>query len=464
MLGFHKVFTLISWIGATVVLGAPDTASLREKIQQWTVQADGKVAAACALPGTLLDCDLNADYKSPMQSVFKFPLALTVFHEIERGNLSLDQSIRFKTEDRILPQTNSRLQEEHPNANVDVSVEQLLRLSTSFSDNVAADMLLRAIGGPKAVMDYVTSLGIAGFHLEDDEHALHRDPSLQYRNWFTPNGAVALLRLVSDHPPLSPEHLGMLMEWMQSSVKPRLGAALPANTKVAHKAGTSDVVNGIAAATNDIGLITLPDGRRLAIAVFITDSRATETAREGIISQIAKDTYQAALKAGSHTAAAGSGGTALRLEDFARESLRAAKAAGLIHVRDIKSDRVLVHVGGSADGSLMTDLSASSLVAPLSVIKIYLAAIWLEHGFGDTVVECAPSGNRPLRWMRVEEVLASGCDSAGAEMAVILRRKLGGDSVLRDLCRYGLRSITLKSNASNREFGQVLSLGEKEVP
>jgi hypothetical protein len=63
-------------------------------------------------------------------------------------------------------------------------------------------------------------------------------------------------------------------------------------------------------------------------------------------------------------------------------------------------------------------LSAKSLIAPLSVIKVYVASIWLEHGFREKVVECAPSGNRPLRRMRVEEVLVSGCDSAGAEMAV----------------------------------------------
>jgi beta-lactamase class A len=94
----------------------------------------------------------------------------------------------------------------------------------------------------------------------------------------------------------------MLLDWMQSSVQPRLGAGLPQNAMVAHKAGTSGVVNGIAAATNDIGIITLPDRRRLAIAVFITDSRANEAARERIISQIARDTYERALQASGHTA------------------------------------------------------------------------------------------------------------------------------------------------------------------
>lgn len=46
-----------------------------------------------------------------------------------------------------------------------------------------------------------------------------------------------------------------------------------------HKAGTSDTEHGISAATNDIDLITLPDGRRLAIAVFVTDSTANDQMR-----------------------------------------------------------------------------------------------------------------------------------------------------------------------------------------
>jgi beta-lactamase class A len=84
---------------------------------------------------------------------------------------------------------------------------------------------------------------------------------------------------------------------METSVKSnRLKGALPAGTAVAHKAGSSDVDEGIAHATNDIGLITLPDGRRLAIAVFITDSKADEVARERVIARIARAAYDASMQ------------------------------------------------------------------------------------------------------------------------------------------------------------------------
>ncbi len=48
------------------------------------------------------------------------------------------------------------------------------------------------------------------------------------------------------------------------------------------------------AATNDAGLITLPDGKKLAVAVFITDSPESEVVRDAVIAQIAKEIWTAA--------------------------------------------------------------------------------------------------------------------------------------------------------------------------
>jgi beta-lactamase class A len=57
---------------------------------------------------------------------------------------------------------------------------------------------------------------------------------------------------------------------------------------VAHKTGTAGSHKAITAATNDIGIITLPNGTHLAIAVFVSDSAADEATREGVIAKIAK--------------------------------------------------------------------------------------------------------------------------------------------------------------------------------
>ena len=40
--------------------------------------------------------------------------------------------------------------------------------------------------------------------------------------------------------------------------------------------------------TNDIGIVSLPDGRHLAVAVFVKDSTAAQAEREGAIAKTAK--------------------------------------------------------------------------------------------------------------------------------------------------------------------------------
>ena len=68
----------------------------------------------------------------------------------------------------------------------------------------------------------------------------------------------------------------------------RIKGLLPASTVVAHKTGSSGTRNGLTAATNDIGIVTLPDGRHMAIAVFVSDSKADDATRDAVIAKIAR--------------------------------------------------------------------------------------------------------------------------------------------------------------------------------
>jgi beta-lactamase class A len=68
----------------------------------------------------------------------------------------------------------------------------------------------------------------------------------------------------------------------------RLKGLLPEGTVVVHKTGTSSTVNGVTAATNDVGLVTLPNGHHLAIAVFVSDAKADMATREAAIAKISR--------------------------------------------------------------------------------------------------------------------------------------------------------------------------------
>lgn len=270
---------------------------LHQQLTEIAKDAHGTVSVACALPGVKLDCGLNEHGHPPMQSVFKLPLAITVLHEVELGKLSLDQQVRFLPSD-LYKGSYSPLQDAHPDANVDVLLRELIRLSVQLSDNIATDILLRLIGGPTVVQQYLNDLGISTIHVIDSERTLHDDERLQYRDSAEPVAMVKLLRLFADHSPLNPEHtmlLNMLITETPSSPH-RMKGLLPEGTLVAHKTGTSGEDHGFYPATNDVGLIMLPNGQRLALAIFVTDSHVDDAAREAVMARIAKSIYDSALK------------------------------------------------------------------------------------------------------------------------------------------------------------------------
>lgn len=231
-----------------------------------------------------------------MQSVYKLPIAMAVLHAVEQGRLSLSEKVMFLPSDLISPGQHSPLRDEHPRGGVKVSIQELLRLAVSESDGVAADILLRTLGGAAVANVYVRSLGITGINIRDTEKTLGADVHAQYRNYAQPSAMVALLRQIADHSPLSPEHTQLLLRWMTDTQtgEHRLKGLLPLNTVVAHKTKTSGQDNGITHATNDAGLITLPDGKKLAIVVFIADSPKSEAVRESVIAQITKEIWNEA--------------------------------------------------------------------------------------------------------------------------------------------------------------------------
>ena len=175
-----SAFALLLLLTTPVAAQTP----LHRQIAEIAKDAKGTVYVACSLPGTKLDCGLKEHGHPPMQSTFKFPLAMAVLHQIELGKLQLDQPIRFLKSDRSV--TYSPLQDEFPEADVDVPLRNLIKLSVETSDNTATDMQLRLIGGPTVLQQYLDSLGCTAIHQQDSEHTLHGDQKLQYRDYAEP--------------------------------------------------------------------------------------------------------------------------------------------------------------------------------------------------------------------------------------------------------------------------------------
>lgn len=267
----------------------PEDQDLQKQIEQIAAAAKGHVGVAAIALETGESVSLHLHDHFPMQSVYKLPIGMAVLQQVDAGKIRLDQKVRLTKDDFISPGQHSPIRDKNPNG-VEISVIELLRYAISESDGTASDVLIKLAGGPDAVHGYLNELKIDEMIVLNTEKQLGQDQTLQYRNWATPEAAVALLRALHERQGLSEISQALLLKLMTESIPGanRLKGLLPGGTSVAHKTGTSGTVNGAAAATNDIGIITLANRRHVAIAVFVSDSPADEATREGVIAKVAR--------------------------------------------------------------------------------------------------------------------------------------------------------------------------------
>jgi beta-lactamase class A len=270
-----------------------DLIDLEGRIGKIADEAKGRVGVSAVVLETGEAVSLEPQEQFPMQSVYKFPIAMAVLKQIEEGKLKLDQKVRVEKTEYVRAGMHSPLRDKNPNG-ADVTVQELIRLSVSESDGTASDVLMRLAGGASVIQEFLTGINIGEVIVANPEREIGQDWETQYRNWASPEGATALLRALHEQRGISKENRELLLKFMiESPTGPkRLKGLLPAGTVVAHKTGTSGTnKDGVTAATNDIGIVTLPNGKHLAVAVFVSDSLADQTVREGVIAKIAKEVW-----------------------------------------------------------------------------------------------------------------------------------------------------------------------------
>ena len=262
---------------------------LRAQIKQISEAARGRVGVTATVLETGESVSLNGNQRFPMQSVYKLPIAMAVLERVDRGKLKLNQKIRVKTSDVV---RGSQILDQK-SIGVELTLTELLKYMVSDSDNTACDVLLRLVGEPKIVTQYLRDLGVNDIVVSNTEQELMQDPAVQYRNDATPDAAVVLLRAFHEGKGLSKSSQALLRRLMieTSTGKKRIKGLLPNGTVVAHKTGTSATVKGVTAATNDVGLVMLPNGQNLAIAVFVADSTAEAAIREQMIAKVTRTVW-----------------------------------------------------------------------------------------------------------------------------------------------------------------------------
>lgn len=267
---------------------ANDIVRLRNQLVKF-VSANGvNTGVAIKRLNTGDTLSVNGDHHFAMMSVCKFPQAITLLHLVDEGKLLRTAKVHITPYDLTVP-TNSTLKKDHPRAPFDLTIPEAFAYSIGQSDNVTSNVIFAMDGGPAAVELYIHSIGINSIGVGVDYRHMRSD-SL-YRNWITPVAAAELLSKFYTQPILSDTSKATLWKAMVEAPngKNRLPGLLPANTVIGHKTGTSsrDSAN-LTIAYNDIGIIQLPDGSAVAIAVFIEKSPLTDDENASIVAEIGK--------------------------------------------------------------------------------------------------------------------------------------------------------------------------------
>lgn len=233
----------------------------------------------------------NGDKKLAMMSVFKFQIACAALDLVDKGKLSLDQKIFIKKSE-LYENTWSPFQKKYPEGNVEAALSEIIDYTVALSDNNLCDILIELVGGTQAVQKFMDSKGVKDFQIKYGEHgmAVNGWDSL-FENHTTTNSTVQVLKKFNDGKLLSKKSTDFLMQIMLGT---KTGAnkiveQLPKGTPVAHKTGSSSKKDNILTiAENDMGIITLPNGKHYAIAIFVSNSKEPEDVNCKIISDISK--------------------------------------------------------------------------------------------------------------------------------------------------------------------------------
>jgi len=231
-----------------------------------------------------------------MFSTYKFPLCLYVLHLAEEGKLNITQEITIPKR-AFASYHSGRFIEMHPAADITLPVDSLVWYAMAYSDNITTDRLFQLVGGPGAVNDFIHAKGVTDIAIRNTVLEMGKN-NLYRQNWCTPYAMTKLLQLFDKGAIVNDANRRYLLRYMElaPSGAARIKGRLPEGTVVAHKTGTGGTANGITDGVNDVGIITLPDGRRLALSVYINDLSGTVAEGEHIIATVAKMVYEEAVR------------------------------------------------------------------------------------------------------------------------------------------------------------------------
>lgn len=264
--------------------------SFERRIAQLAEGSKGRIGVAAVDLSTGQEIGVLADQLFPMASTSKIAVAATFLEMVEQGKFSLTSEFPL-----LIPIRSARFSS--PAAPVRkgeyMPAHQLIEIMIARSSNPATDALLAAVGGPDKVNDWVRRQGIREFSINRDIATLVRDDGefdpashIDTRDAATPRAMLELLKGLYQGKFLSAQSRTVLLDAMAKTRtgKRRIPALMPASVEIMHKTGSLNNTS------SDVGIIEGPDGRAIAVAIYVT-GQGSRRAREDRIARIARALY-----------------------------------------------------------------------------------------------------------------------------------------------------------------------------
>jgi len=263
---------------------------LQNRLAEISQKARSRVGIGAVMLETGDSAWVEREGRFATQSVYKLPIAMAALRLVDSGRLRIDQQIQIAPEDYVRWGFQSPIRNQYPQGTY-LPLGEIVRYSISESDGSASDVLLDLAGGPEKVQQYLGEIGIRDFIVADSTKAISKDWETQFRNWATPRASIDLLRAIIDRQAgLGEQTTNLLLGAMTEAHfgRRRLRRGLPKGAVLAHKTGTGGSQRGVTSVTADVGIITLPDNRRILIAVYIENSPAGAWERNQMMADVAK--------------------------------------------------------------------------------------------------------------------------------------------------------------------------------
>ena len=220
---------------------SPNLLSLEQQLASMVSGKSADVGIAALDLNTGETVSIKGNTPFPMASTVKVAVAALYLAQVDHGRRSLDDTING------------------------ISARTLMARMLIHSDNRATDILLKDLGGPSALHDWLQQSGVTGLRVDRTIAQLLSDKRDLWdrRDSSTPTAMVDLLKRIYRAELIKPQSRNYLLDLMAQceTGKNRMKALLP-GVPIEHKTGT---LNGL---TDDVGCITMPDGHRVAVAIF----------------------------------------------------------------------------------------------------------------------------------------------------------------------------------------------------